>query len=152
MLRDEWLLERDDVVRAVVGVECRLYLGEEDDRAVRTSADKLAASLSGGRECDSVVEGQAEGLVGLLSALVVEEVLDDVVADREERAARRVGRGVLAVGARNAAGEGSCPKETSVRPQCAVNDHRPTASTLYCGDDGDEGEQSLECHGGRPSG
>ncbi len=90
--------------------------------------------------------------MGLFGALVVEKVLDDVVSDGEERATGGVGRGVLAIGARDAPGEGSCPTETSVRPQCAVNDHRPTASTLYCGDDGDEGEQSLECHGGRPSG
>ncbi len=60
MLGDEGLLQRDDLVRAVVGVERRLNIGEEDDGAVSTSADKLAASLSRRRECDGVVEGQAE--------------------------------------------------------------------------------------------
>ena len=48
------------------------------------------------------MEGETEGLVRLFGALVVEEVLNDVVPDGEEGAARRVRCGVLAVGARNA--------------------------------------------------
>lgn len=69
---------------------------------------ELATGLHGGRETDGVVEGDAEGLVRVLAALgTVEEVLLDVVADGEERAARRVGRGVLAVGAGDAARERS---------------------------------------------
>ncbi len=150
MLRDEWLLERDDVVRAVVGVECRLDLGEEDDRAVSAATDELSTGLRRGREGDCVVEGETEGLVSLLSTLVVEEVLLDVVADREECAARRVGRGVLAVGARNAAGERSFQTEQSVRMHEHMRNER-TAGTLEHSEDRHNGEQSLESHGGRPS-
>ena len=93
------------------------------------------------------MEGQAERLVSLLSALIVEEVVDDVVTDREEGAAGRVGRGVLAVGARDAAGERSCSavfcQKTLPTPQMSFN---PTAGTLDGGDDGDDGEKSLESH------
>ena len=63
--------------------------------------------LEGRRESDRVVEDETEGLVGLLRALVVEQVRDDVVADGEEAATRRVGRGVYAIGAGNTAGERS---------------------------------------------
>ena len=45
--------------------------------------------------------------MSLFGALVVEEVLDDVVPDGEEGAARRVGRGVDAVRACDTASEGS---------------------------------------------
>ena len=107
MTGNDWLLERDDLVRTKVRVEVRLRLREEDDGAVRSSASELAARLSRGRERDGVVEGQPEGLVSLLSTLVVEEVLDDVVPDWEEGAAGCVRCGVLAVGARNAPGERS---------------------------------------------
>ena len=68
---------------------------------------ELALRLQGRREPNGVVEGETEGLVRLFGALVVEEVLDDVVPDGEEGAAGCIRRGVLAVGARNAAGEGS---------------------------------------------
>ena len=51
------------------------------------------------------MEDETEGLVGLLRALVVEEVGDDLIADGEEGAAGGVGRGVLAVGTGDAAGE-----------------------------------------------
>ena len=47
------------------------------------------------------MEGETEGLVSLLSALVVEELGHDLVPEGEEGAARCVGRRVLAVGARN---------------------------------------------------
>ena len=53
------------------------------------------------------MEGETERLMGLLSTRVVEEVGDDVVADREEGAARCVGRGILAVSASDALGERS---------------------------------------------
>ena len=107
MAGNDWLLKCDDFVRAEVRVEVRLRLGEEDDGAVCSSASELAARLSRGRERNSVVEGQTKRLVSLLRALVVEEVLDDVVPDGEEGAAGCVRRGVLAVGARNAPGERS---------------------------------------------
>lgn len=44
----------------------------------------------------------------VLRTSVVEEVLDDVVPDGEERTARRVSRSVDAIRACNAAGERSC--------------------------------------------
>ena len=107
MAGNDRLLKSNNLVRAKVGVEVRLRIGEEDDGAVRSSATKLAARLGRRREGNGVVEGQPERLVSLLSTLVVEEVLDDVVPDGEEGAAGCIRRGVLAVGARNAAGEGS---------------------------------------------
>ena len=52
---------------------------------------------------------QTDRLVRLSAALgTLEQVLLDVVADREERAACRVRRSVLAVGASDAASERSC--------------------------------------------
>ena len=104
---DDRLLQRDDLVRTEVRVEVGLQFGEEHDRAVRASAGELTAGFRRGRERDCVVEGETEGLVGLLRTLVVEEVIHDVVPDGEEGAARRVRRGVLAVGARNASRERS---------------------------------------------
>ena len=68
---------------------------------------ELACRLQGRRETNGVVEGETEGLVRLFGALVMEEVLDNVVPDGEEGAARRVGRGVDAVRACDTASEGS---------------------------------------------
>ena len=104
---DNRLLKGDDLVRTEVRVEVRLGLGEEHDRAVCASAGELTAGFRRGRERDCVVEGETEGLVSLLRALVVEEVVHDVVPDREERTASRVGCGVLAVRACDAARERS---------------------------------------------
>lgn len=53
------------------------------------------------------MEGEAERLADILTALVVEEVVLQVIADCEPRAAGRVRRGVLAVRARNATSERS---------------------------------------------
>ncbi len=107
MLGDEGLLQRDDLVGASVCVEGRLDLREENDGAIGASTSELPASLCRGRERDGVVEGETEGLMCLLCALVVEEVLHDVVPDGEEGAARRIGRSVLAVGASDTTGERS---------------------------------------------
>ena len=107
MTGNDRLLERDDLVRTKVRVEVRLGLGEQHNRAVCASAGELTAGSCRGRERDRVVEGETEGLVSLLRALVVEEVVHDVVPDGEEGAARRVRRGVLAVRARHAARERS---------------------------------------------
>ena len=68
---------------------------------------EFALRLQGRREPNGVVEGETKGLVRLFGALVVEEVLDDVVPDGEEGAARRVRRGVDAVRACDTASEGS---------------------------------------------
>ncbi len=107
MLGDEGLLQRDDLVGASVCVEGGLDLGEENDGAVGASTGELATGLGSGRERDGVVESEAEGLVGLLCALIVEEVLHDVVPNGEEGAARRIGRSVLPVGASDAPSERS---------------------------------------------
>ena len=104
---DNRLLKRNDLVRSEVCVEVRLGLGEQNNRAVCASAGELTAGSCRGRERDCVVEGETEGLVSLLRALVVEEVVHDVVPDGEEGAARRVRCGVLAVRARHAARERS---------------------------------------------
>ena len=59
-----------------------------------------------GRESDGVVEGQAQRLVDVLSALAaVEQVLLDVVADGEESAASCIRRGVDTVGTSDTAGQ-----------------------------------------------
>lgn len=68
------------------------------------------------REPDGVVEGQTERLVDLLTALsAVEEVRLDVLKNREEHAARRMG-GDVAVGAGDALGDGRCTgHESTIR-------------------------------------
>ena len=43
--------------------------------AAYTYVPELALSLEGRRECDGVMEGQAEGLVSLVAALVIEQVV-----------------------------------------------------------------------------
>ena len=69
----------------------------------------LTTSVDRGRERDGVVEGETERLMDVLATpAVVEEVLLEVICDREELAARRVRRGVLPVRARDATGERSC--------------------------------------------
>lgn len=118
----ERLQTRDNLVEADVGVEGGLGLGKEHDRAVGTSAavyavrpdsakssvkhvPELSGRLESGRERDGVVEREAESLVGLVSALVEEQVVLELVADGEEVAARRVGSGVDAVRAGDTPGE-----------------------------------------------
>ena len=55
------------------------------------------------------MEGQAKGLMDVFAALAaVEQILLNVVADGEERATRRVGRGVDTVGTRNPASKCAC--------------------------------------------
>ena len=77
---------------------------------------ELDAGGDGGRDTDGVVEGQTKGLVDLLTALAaVEQVLLDVVANGEESAAGRVGRGVHAVGASDPAGEGAYTEQMPSR-------------------------------------
>lgn len=108
MARLEGLLESNDLVETDVGVEGGLDLGEDRDRTVGTAATELALRLHGGRDGDTVVESQAEGLVRLGRAqATMEEVLLEILADGEELTARRVGRGVDAVGAGDAARERS---------------------------------------------
>lgn len=97
-------LERDDLVKADVGVEGGLDLGEDRDGAVGTAAAELALRLQGGRDGDTVVERQAKRFVRLSRAqTAVEQVLLEVLTDSEQLAARRVRRGVDAVGAGDAA-------------------------------------------------
>lgn len=107
MAGDEGCLLADDLVHTVVGVEVRLDVGENGNGAVRASTTEDTRLGDGGGDADGVVEGEAEGLVDLLTALAaVEQVRLDVVDDGEERAAGRV-RGDLAGGARHTAGEGT---------------------------------------------
>lgn len=98
------LLERDNLIEADVGVELRLDLGEDRNRAIRASTAELALRLQSGRNGNGVVERQAERLVRLGRAqTAVEQVLLQVLTDGEELAARRVRCGVDAVGAGDAA-------------------------------------------------
>ena len=102
VLDDERLLGLDDLVDAIVRVESGLDVVEKDDGAVRASAAELAVGRHRGREADRVVESQAKRLVRLLSALAaVEQVLLQVIDDGEERAARRIRRGMDTVRARD---------------------------------------------------
>ena len=64
-------------------------------------------------EADGIVEGQTEGLVHILTASsAIKEIRLEVVEDREEDAARLVGRDI-AVGARNALRDGGCQWQVS---------------------------------------
>ncbi len=104
---DERRLFADDLVHTIVRVEVRLNVSEDGNRAVCASTSKLASPSNGGRDADSVVEGEAEGLVDLLTAFAtVEEVGLDVLEDGEEGAAGRV-CGDLAAGACHLAGGGT---------------------------------------------
>lgn len=108
MAGDEGRLLADDLVHTVVGVEIGLDICEDGNGAVRASAAEDTRLGNGGRDADGIVEGEAEGLVDLLTTLAaIEQVRLDVVDDWEERAAGRV-RGDLAGGARHTAGEGTC--------------------------------------------
>ena len=54
------------------------------------------------------MEGKAEGLVGLFTALAaIKELILEQIAEREECATSRVGRSVDTVGAGNTPGQGS---------------------------------------------
>ena len=46
--------------------------------------------------------------MGVLRALIVEDLVHDLVSDRKQGAARCVGRGVLAIGTNDALGERGC--------------------------------------------
>ena len=63
------------------------------------------------------MEGETEGLVRLLCALVVEEVVHDLLPKGEEGATRRVGRRVLAIGTSDPLSECSWTKELIERSQ-----------------------------------
>ena len=105
MALDEQALLVDDLVDAQVRVEVGLDVLEDGDGAVSTAAAEHTGGSDLGRDADGVVEGETEGLVHLLTALAaVEEVLLDVVADGEERAAGGVRRNV-AVSAGHLAGD-----------------------------------------------
>ena len=66
---------------------------------------ELTASLHRGRERNSIVEGETERLVRLLRALIVEEVVHDLVPDREEGATCSIRRSILAIRASDTLGE-----------------------------------------------
>ena len=77
-------------------------------RSTHEDIPELATSLHLRRECDGVVERETEGLVRLLSAGVVEELVDNLVPNGEESAAGRISRGVYAIGTSDALGERGC--------------------------------------------
>ena len=71
-------------------------------------------------EADGIVEGQTEGLVHILTASsAIKEIRLEVVEDREEDAARLVGRDI-AVGARNALRDGGCQWQVSTTMRCKM--------------------------------
>lgn len=79
--------ERRECIRtvgcaSVLGEIC-LDVREEEDRSVGS----ITLELAGEGERDTVVEGQAEGLMDVLTTFTLEKVLLQVVAEREERAA-----------------------------------------------------------------
>lgn len=93
------------------------------------------------------MEHETERLVSVLSALVVEQVLHDVVTYGEEGAARRICRGVFAIRTRDTTSQRSCSlSKLSARMTTRVYEIYPTTGTLEGGRDGDEGEQSFEGH------
>ena len=62
---------------------------------------------SRGRNTNSVVEDQTESTVGRITTFVGEQVVYNVVDDREQRAARLVHGNVFAIGTQSALGPGS---------------------------------------------
>ena len=80
MARLDRLLESDDFVKPAICMEGSLSLGEVEDRAVSASTLELTRQGEG----DTVVEGQAKGLVDILAALALEEVVLQVIAESEE--------------------------------------------------------------------
>ena len=67
------------------------------------------------------MEGETEGLVHVLATpAIVEQVLLEVVCDREELAARRVRRGVDPVRARDTARERTCSHRTYIMSEDAL--------------------------------
>lgn len=91
----------DSIIDTVVSGVLELGVVEEHDGAVSSSTLELAA----GREANGVVEGETKGLMGILSALVVELVLLQEVGEVEEHTAGGVNSGVLSTGAGGALGE-----------------------------------------------
>ena len=63
--------------------KCEFYVTEDDHRAVGT----VALEFSRLRKPDGIVEGQTEGFVDILTALALEQVLLEVIKQREEHAA-----------------------------------------------------------------
>ena len=71
------------VVDTSIGSKVGLDVREQDHRAVSTSTLELARL----GEADSIVEGQTEGLVDVLTALAIEQVLLQVLHQWEEHTA-----------------------------------------------------------------
>lgn len=123
----ERLHDRHNLVETDVRVVLRLGVGEDHDRTISASTTakhacqraprdetdelclpELALRRESRRESDSVVECQAERVVRHVIALsAVEQVLLQIITDREERAARRVGSTVLAIWAKSPLGDGT---------------------------------------------
>ena len=83
MTSKEWREGIDRVVNTSVRGEVGLDLREEDHRAISASTIELA----GKGETNSIVEGQTEGLVDVLTALTVEKIRLQVIKEGEEHAA-----------------------------------------------------------------
>ena len=86
--------------------------------------------------------------MGVLRALIVEDLVHDLVSDRKQGAARRVSSGVLAVGACDAAGESSCSVacKNTLASTTQNKSREHTVNALKSCDEGDDGEQSFESH------
>jgi len=92
---------------------------EKERRTISTTATEFAFPGQRGRECNGIVESETECFVNLFTALVVENVVQQVISDGEEGAACLVCRGVdtigtgdtLVVGSRDRNREGDESKE-----------------------------------------
>lgn len=69
---------------------------------------EYATSLHRRREGNGIMKRETERLARLLTARVVQELVDDLVPDGEEGAACSISRGVLAIGTNDALGERGC--------------------------------------------
>ena len=108
MCGNERFLDTNNVVDSTIGVEDRLDIAEDDNGAVCAATAKFTLASQRGRETDSIVEGETERLVCVLSALATfEQVLLEIIHEREESTASCVCRSVLAVRASNTPGQGS---------------------------------------------
>ena len=83
MTRQERRERINRIINTRILGECEFYVTEDDHRAVGT----VTLEFSRLRRADGIVEGQTEGFMDILTALALEQVLLEVIKQREEHAA-----------------------------------------------------------------
>ena len=116
-------------------------------QTVHEDIPEYATSLHRRREGNGIMKRETERLARLLTARVVQELVDDLVPDGEEGAACSISRGVLAIRASDPLSERSCSFDEHHTVQCDREEEMRTAGTMNGGEDGECREQSFESHG-----